>query len=1554
MADVSYLTIDHAPNKTTYVAGDKFERYGMVVTAHYTDGTTSNVDIYAYSPIGLLTTSNTQITITAFEKTVTQAITVINPPSTGYFVDKCLGDANYGNNPYINTIDGSITFYNNPITVERDSYAINLVLSYHSRMTDKESDLISGFFKGFRTNYHQFLKKDGKDSDNIDTYKYIDGSGYFHTFVYNSSLNKYYDKDGYGMFLDVDSKTITDQKGNILTFDANWRLVSIQSGLNPAEIKRITYTSDGIKKIYDDRNPNTYIEFTYNYSFLQYIKAYYNSSLLKTYTFYGFFGQITSIDETVGNNTRTLYQYSVNDRDRINRIIDCLTKEAYRITYTFDSNLRDYRFDSLRNGYINGSNTFVQQKGLYFVDYKYDANANYKLAYEFVIRNDNNIDLSFMSDSNGRMVSTFERGYNDEHNYYSLIRDAGNWIPHQGSCDDSISDSRAADFSNTLTISYGLSSTDLDKSQSFKLVGYIKIKERPLRAKLSMSAQHTTSHQIDVNYAAYNVWQYFEILIDRDMNGSSPYAFSSFTLSLLDENNYDINAEVANLQFVKCDSRQKLYFLLGNNSQPICFDSIKALRIYTSNYDYYTIEDNYSSFYMNQNDLLKTMKEYYTTSFNNRIAYFGNDRIVRKFYPVIVGETQNDIVPFFNPTYVNNDEIGANNNWFFASSPNALVKTYYRFKEDYYEVIVRTQTGANAFEETLKRYNYKDQVILEINKFGSQTQYEYFADGNLKKKTVIFVENGITKTVVLFEATLDIDNKYVMRVRQEDKGFDYQYNNGLLIKRIINDLYQEQPTNQYFSIEQTYDGFLSDLSNVKFKNIDSIEEEHNYSRPSTSYKTNYINDTVSKYRITKTISSRTTKIGIHDGNNYVDILTIKQTPSSTKKTYNNSYSYGGGEQIVEEILDEYNRPYQIIADGTTMVTYQYAVNHASQYCSSVGTITDNFSGKNVSYTYDSNNEISSIEIGTFVITYSKVDDYSCTELAFDNNEKYTLKVNDKEVICKKGNNNINSAYWKYDYDSLLRLSAKSNNKFSHNIFQEYSYSSNYPSRITQYNYDGNVYNEIYSYSQFYGHLTGASISSTNLTSTITYQYDGFGRLIGETNSKLGINRTYLYKPNSNIPGPVGRMTKFGNEELIYDDRGRLIEFGDNIYGYDEYGNRISKNAESYQWTRGRLLSCLGFARYYYDYRGIRTSKLDNDGLTHNYYYNGNNLVGEDILNGTSIIRKLRFFYDKDGLCAFRTIIGSTTKDYVYIRNPLNNIVGICEGVTLKALYVYDAWGNHKVYNPNGTENTDSSFIGNINPFRYRSYYYDSESNLYYLKSRYYDSEIGQFISPDDVKYLSFNDITGVNLYAYCRYNPVTNYDPNGHFILSTFFFSVVAIRLIGKSAEQGSGLIGSIWRQFETNGLAFDKWNWKELGGIVSDIFFDALAFSIGYSFGNMNPLLGALSYFGINQLINTIYYNFISNPDYSIKDDSYNGGNYLTRWQRLDYTKTKKNVDQNNFGIWEMHIFGEYTLHMAGFFAFPFWDSLWSADVEAGPDNHVQPLGYFIDILSFLLCLTN
>ncbi len=71
-------------------------------------------------------------------------------------------------------------------------------------------------------------------------------------------------------------------------------------------------------------------------------------------------------------------------------------------------------------------------------------------------------------------------------------------------------------------------------------------------------------------------------------------------------------------------------------------------------------------------------------------------------------------------------------------------------------------------------------------------------------------------------------------------------------------------------------------------------------------------------------------------------------------------------------------------------------------------------------------------------------------------------------------------------------------------------------------------------------------------------------------------------------------------------------------------------------------------------------------------------------------------------------------------------------------------------------------IGNINPFRYRSYYYDTETGLYYLETRYYDPVIGRFINADSLRYLGDGaELSNYNLFAYCGNNPVNNEDPGG-------------------------------------------------------------------------------------------------------------------------------------------------------------------------------------------------
>ena len=78
--------------------------------------------------------------------------------------------------------------------------------------------------------------------------------------------------------------------------------------------------------------------------------------------------------------------------------------------------------------------------------------------------------------------------------------------------------------------------------------------------------------------------------------------------------------------------------------------------------------------------------------------------------------------------------------------------------------------------------------------------------------------------------------------------------------------------------------------------------------------------------------------------------------------------------------------------------------------------------------------------------------------------------------------------------------------------------------------------------------------------------------------------------------------------------------------------------------------------------------------------------------------------------------------------------------------------------------SNATHIANINPIRYRGYYYDTEMGFYYLQSRYYDPEICRFINADDVDIL-FEDQDSVlenNLFVYCLNNPVNMTDDSGY------------------------------------------------------------------------------------------------------------------------------------------------------------------------------------------------
>lgn len=384
----------------------------------------------------------------------------------------------------------------------------------------------------------------------------------------------------------------------------------------------------------------------------------------------------------------------------------------------------------------------------------------------------------------------------------------------------------------------------------------------------------------------------------------------------------------------------------------------------------------------------------------------------------------------------------------------------------------------------------------------------------------------------------------------------------------------------------------------------------------------------------------------------------------------------------------------------------------------------------------------------------------------------------------------------YSYDSLGRLSSyKLNLDGTAEVPVTYTYydSARNSSGSTTYqttqikteNIGGRVYSYTYDKN---GNILTISIDGTLKHS---YVYDGLGQLKRENNVDTGETIIYNYKSDSNnggniisktiypyTTGEVGTATRTINYgyDTVWKDK--LTSYDGDVITYDEIGNpETYRDGMSFEW-QGRQMKSATINKdsvttnisYTYDADGLRTTKQVGSTL-YEYEYVGGQLVYEK--RGD-----IRFYYRYDSLGQLASIKRIDAADATYTVYAVTNSRGDIEELrhlngSLIARYTYDTWGNTlSIVDASGNEITSSTALPVQNPFRYRGYYYDSESGLYYLRSRYYDPVTCRFLNGDSVSDTNAS-VIGYNMFVYCSNNPINGFDPNGHSVF---------LALLGKAA----------------------------------------------------------------------------------------------------------------------------------------------------------------------------
>ena len=203
-------------------------------------------------------------------------------------------------------------------------------------------------------------------------------------------------------------------------------------------------------------------------------------------------------------------------------------------------------------------------------------------------------------------------------------------------------------------------------------------------------------------------------------------------------------------------------------------------------------------------------------------------------------------------------------------------------------------------------------------------------------------------------------------------------------------------------------------------------------------------------------------------------------------------------------------------------------------------------------------------------------------------------------------------------------------------------------------------------------------------------------------------------------------------------------------------------------------------------------------VTHEYLTLNGKVARETIKTNNSLTAVLDFIYDESGkpFALKYSTNGTSFETYYYVLNLQGDVVKLIQANGhVVAQYTYDAWGNV----------SSSGRLAEINPLRYRGYYYDNETGFYYLQSRYYDPANRRFINADSYQSTG-QGFVGTNMFAYCNNNPITAIDESGKSVTAIIIGALICAAIGGIDAYLSA----------KTSGASTNEALWQGAIGAVS------------------------------------------------------------------------------------------------------------------------------------------